>query len=288
MRLRGLLPLALLVIAMASIQAGAALAKSLFTVLAPEGVTALRITLAALLLLIVWRPWRSPPSPRARPWILVYGVALGTMNLLFYLAIARIPLGVAVALEFTGPLAVAMLGSRRLADLLWAGLAAAGVAMLSPLFAIGAPLDPIGVLLALAAGACWGLYIVFGQKAGGGAPGSSAALGMTVAALVAAPVGAAVSGSALLNLALLPAALGVAVLSSALPYSLEMFALSRIDRRVFGIAMSLEPAVAAVAGLVLLHEGLSAIQACAIVLVMAASLGCALASRPSLPAPGQP
>jgi inner membrane transporter RhtA len=276
---RAAAPLLLLVAAMASIQAGAALAKSLFGVIAPEGVTALRITLAAAMLLIVWRPWRKPPGRQARRWIVLYGVVLGVMNLLFYLSIARIPLGVAVALEFTGPLAVAMLASHRPLDFLWVGLAIVGVIMLSPLMGLGAPLDGVGVLLALAAGACWGLYIVFGQKAGRDGPGQATALGMTVAMLVVLPVGAATAGPALLDAAILPAALGVAVLSSALPYSMEMFALERLDRRVFGIAMSLEPAIAAAAGLLFLGERLHTSQIAAIACVVAASLGSAVTAR---------
>jgi inner membrane transporter RhtA len=254
----------------------------------PQGVTALRVTLAALSLLAVWRPWRAPPGRREWPWIAAYGVSLGVMNLLFYMAIARIPLGVAVALEFTGPLVVAMAGSRRPVDFLWVALAAIGVALLSPLLRLASPLDTAGILYALAAGACWAGYILFGQKAGSGGPGSAAALGMLVAAVVALPSGAAVSGLRLLDPAVLPAALGVAVLSSALPYSLEMFALSRMPRRVFGISVSLEPALGALAGLAVLHERLAASQLAAIACVIGASVGSAATARRSAAALPQP
>jgi inner membrane transporter RhtA len=281
--LRAAAPLLLLVAAMASIQCGAALAKSLFAILDPAAVTALRIGLAAAILLIVWRPWTFPPGRDAWRWIILYGLALGVMNLLFYMSIARIPLGVAVALEFTGPLTVAMLSSRRPVDFLWVALAGAGVVMLTPLIDFGADLDGLGVLLALGAGACWAFYIVVGQKAGRDRPGQAAALGMAVAALIALPVGVATAGSSLLNAAILPAALAVAVLSSALPYSMEMFALKRLDRRVFGIAMSLEPAIAAIAGFLLLAERLHLAQAAAIGCVVAASVGSAVSNRSTKP-----
>jgi inner membrane transporter RhtA len=270
----------LIVAAMASIQAGAALAKlTLFPAVGAQGTTALRVALAALILLAVWRPWRALPRGAAAGWIVLYGAVMGVMNLLFYMALTTIPLGVAVALEFTGPLAVAIAGSRRRLDFLWILLAAAGVILLLPLGGLTAALDPVGIALALGAGACWALYILFGKRAGAAGTGRSTALGMTVAALIVAPVGYASAGASVLAPALLPAALAVAVLSSALPYSLEMVALRRLPQRTFGILMSLEPALGALSGLILLGERLTVVQSLAIAAVMAASVGSAATAR---------
>ena len=276
------LSIALLVASMISIQFGASVAKGLFPVLGPEGTTTLRCGLAAVILLALQRPWRARPSRAALLSVALYGAALGSMNLLFYLGVARIPLGVAVALEFTGPLTLALVASRRARDLLWVGLAAAGIALLLPWSRAGRPLDPAGVAFALGAGACWALYIVLGQRAGRAVPGGAAsALGMLFAALVVAPFGVLRAGPQLLRPALWPLAVAVAVLSSALPYSLEMHALRRLPARTFGILMSLEPALATLAGLVVLRERLSPTQAAAIACIMAASAGSAASARSS-------
>ena len=283
-----LVPVLLIVAAMASIQSGAATAKlTLFPAVGAEGTTALRVTLAALILLVIWRPWRTWPRGRALAWIAFYGVAMGVMNLLFYMALKTIPLGVAVALEFTGPLVVAIAGSRRRIDFAWIVLAAAGVLLLLPLGRLSKPLDPAGLALALGAGACWALYIVFGKRAGTAGTGQATALGMTAAALVVAPVGVASAGEALLSPGLMPTALAVAVLSSALPYSLEMMALRRLPQRTFGVLMSLEPALASLSGLILLGERLTLIQCVAIAAVIAASIGSAVTAKvaESRPAP---
>jgi inner membrane transporter RhtA len=270
----------LVVAAMASIQTGAATAKlTLFPAVGAEGTTALRVVLAAAILMVLWRPWRAWPRGAAAGWIVLYGAAMGVMNLLFYMALKTIPLGVAVALEFTGPLVVAIAGSRRRLDFAWAALAAAGVALLLPMGRLSAPLDPAGLALALGAGGCWALYIVFGKRAGASGAGRATALGMTAAALIAAPVGYASAGLDLLSPALLPAALAVAVLSSALPYSLEMVALTRLPQRTFGVLMSLEPALGALSGLILLGERLTLAQSAAVAAVMAASIGSAATAR---------
>lgn len=282
--MRALLPILLIVAAMASIQTGAAIAKlALFPHAGAMGTTALRVSLAALILLVVWRPWRRWPRARDLGWIAIYGAALGVMNLLFYLALRTIPLGVAVALEFTGPLAVAILGSHRPLDFAWAALAAAGVILLLPLTGFTQALDPLGIAFALGAGACWAAYIVFGKRAGQGHAGTATAIGMVVAALIAAPVGYVAVGAGLFDPRLLPAALAVAVMSSALPYSLEMVALKRLPQRTFGILMSLEPAIGALSGLVLLHEQLSAIQLLAVAAIIAASVGAAATARMAPP-----
>lgn len=267
-------------VAMVSIQSGASLAKQMFSAVGPEGATALRLLFAAAILLAVWRPRDRPPSGPAWRSIALYGLSLGGMNALFYLALARVPLGVAVALEFTGPLAVALAASRRGGDYLWALMAVMGLLLLLPLTSFSAPLDAWGVAFALAAGACWALYIVFGKRAGGEVHGGTASsLGMVVAAALTVPFGAAHAGPALLAPSLLASGAAIGLLSSALPYSLEMIALTRIPTQTFGILMSVEPAIAALSGLVFLGERLTAMQGLAIALVVAASVGSTASSR---------
>jgi inner membrane transporter RhtA len=271
-------------VAITSIQVGATLAKSIFPVVGAGGATALRLIFASLILCSVWRPWRKKLKRNELKSILVYGASLGAMNLTFYLALARIPLGIAVALEFTGPLTVALLASRRALDFVWAALAAAGILLILPLSEASGGLDWLGALLALCAGLFWALYIVFGQRAGSSVHGGTAtSLGMFFAAMVAVPIGVAQAGSMLLNTAVLPSAIGVAVLSSAVPYSLEMNALKRLPKHTFGILMSLEPAVAALSGLVFLHEALRPAQWLALVCIISASAGSAATAKPKQP-----
>ena len=267
--------IAVLLVAMISIQAGAALAKSLFPLVGAAGAAALRLAFASLMLLAVWRPWRRLPRREAALPIVVYGLAMGGMNLLFYCALRRIPLGIAVALEFTGPLAVATAWSRRGRDFLWILLAVCGLLLLLPLQRRAAALDPAGVGYALGAGGCWALYIVFGRRAGALHGGGTAALGMLVGSALIVPVGAASAGAKLWSVSLWPVAAGVALLSSALPYSLEMFALTRLPTRTFGVLMSGGPAVAALSGLCFLGERLTAVQWAAILCVVLASGGSA-------------
>ena len=274
------LPILALVAAMVSIQSGAALAKGLFPVVGAAGVTTLRVGFSALILLAVWRPWRRGPERSEIGAIALYGAALGLMNLLFYLALRTIPLGIAVAIEFTGPLAVALFGSRRALDFAWIGLAVVGLGLLLPLGETST-LDPTGAALALAAGLCWAGYIVYGQRAGRAGGGRAVSLGMGVAALVVAPVGLVEAGKDLFTPATLGTGLVIAVLSSALPYSLEMFALTRLPRPAFGVLMSLEPTVAALAALALLGERLTLVQWGAIGCIVAASAGITLANRKS-------
>ncbi len=276
-------PISLLLIAMASIQSGASLAKSLFPLIGAPGTTAVRLIFAALILLAVLRPWQSRLTLHGLRHVAVYGLALGGMNFLFYMSLRTVPLGIAVALEFTGPLAVAVLSSRRKVDFCWVGLAIAGMVLLIPGAANGAGMDMAGALYALSAGACWALYIVFGQKAGEAHGIQTAALGVGIAALCIAPFGVAAAGSTLLNPAILPAAIGVAVLSTALPYSLEMVALTRMPARTFGILMSMEPAIGALSGLVFLGEQLSTNQWLAIGAIIAASIGATM-TTPRQPA----
>ena len=260
-----------------SLAVGTSFAKSLFPALGAEGTTAYRLVFAMLMLMAVFRPWR-------RRWVWadalplgLYGVTLGVMNLLFYSAIKTIPFGVAIAIEFTGPLAVAVWTSKKASDWLWVTLAVVGLALLLPLPGGDAAtaLDPMGVFFAFTAGVCWALYIVFGQRVALRYGGMATPMGMLAAALVVAPIGVAHAGSALLNPQWLVAGLAVALLSSAIPYALEMFALNHLPKNTFPILLSLEPAVGALAGWLVLAEHLTLFQGLAIAMVMAASMGTA-------------
>jgi len=265
--------------AMVSTYVGAAIAKHLFPVVGSQGVTALRVGLAACMLLAWCKPWRTPLARKDIPNLLIYGLMLGCMNLLIYGAFARIPIGIAVAIEVTGPLLVVLAGSRRLADFAWLACAVLGLWMLMPLGEHAAALDPIGMLLAGGAALCWAMYIVFGKRVSTLQGGQAVAWGMLAAALFTVPVGALHAGAALLAPGVLAAGLGVAMLSSALPYSLEMRALRHMPRRVFGMLVSASPAVSALAGWLVLGERLSPLQWLAIALVMLASAGAARNAR---------
>ncbi|MGE8171071.1 threonine/homoserine exporter RhtA [Pseudomonas putida] len=274
-----LFPIGLLLIAMASIQSGASLAKSMFPIIGAQGTTTLRLIFASVLMLLILRPWRARLTAKALRDIVIYGMALGGMNFLFYMALQTVPLGIAVALEFTGPLAVALFGSRSPLDFLWIALAVTGLLLLIPVGHAGQSLDLQGAIYALGAGVCWALYILFGQRAGAEHGIQGAALGVVVAALFVAPIGIVHAGAALLTPAVIPLALGVAVLSTALPYSLEMVALTRMPARTFGTLMSIEPAIGALSGLVFLGEVLSMTQWLAIGAIITASVGATLAMR---------
>jgi inner membrane transporter RhtA len=260
-----------------SLAFGTSFAKSLFPALGAEGTTAYRIVFATLILMAVFRPWR-------RKWVWadalplgLYGVTLGVMNLLFYSAIKTIPFGVAIAIEFTGPLAVAVWTSKKASDWLWVALAIAGLALLLPLPGGDAAtaLDPMGVFFAFTAGICWALYIVFGQRVALRYGSMATPMGMLAAAIVVAPIGVFHAGTAMLDPQWLVAGLAVALLSSAIPYALEMFSLNHLPKNTFSILLSLEPAVGALAGWLVLAEHLTLSQGLAIALVMAASMGTA-------------
>jgi inner membrane transporter RhtA len=232
----------------------------------------LRTLFAAAALTLLWRPVVSDHSRRALLLVVSFGVVLAAMNLSFYEAIDRIPLGVAVTLEFAGPLTVAVLGSRRPLDLVWVTLAAAGILLLADLG--GGSVDALGAALALVAGVFWGTYILLSERLGRVFPsGSGLALAMTVSAALLLPVGVAGAGADLLDARVLAVGLVVAMMSSAIPYSLELEALRRLPSGVFGVLMSVEPAMAALAGLVILGQGLKAREVVAIGLVVIASAG---------------
>ncbi len=275
-----LVPFAAFLVAMVSVQYGATFAERLFPAVGAQGATALRLGLAAIVLVPLLRPWRARLSLRTLPALIAYGASLGGMNLLFYMALRTLPLGIAVALEITGPLAMAVAFSRRWIDLAWTGLAVAGLLFLLPLGRSGHSVDPVGVLFALGAGALWALYAIFGQKAGAQHGPAATALGIAIAALLVAPFGLAHAGAALFTPAVLLSAVVVAIFSSALPFSLEMVALTRLPTRVYGILTSLEPALAAIMGFVFLHERLTVVQVVAIAAIMSASLGTAATMKP--------
>ena len=270
-----------LLFAMLSIQSGATLAKILFARLNPEGVTTLRLVFATLILCLIVRPWTAKITWAQVKQIAPYGIVLGAMNLTFYIALQRIPLGIAVALEFIGPLGVALYLSRSFKDLIWVTFAVVGIGLFLPLGdSVAAPLDLTGVIFALLAGVCWGLYIIFGQKAGVGlSSGVVATLGMGFATLTVLPFGIYFAGSALLDVSLWPIGLAVGVFSGALPYTLEMVALKKLPRKTFSVLMSLEPSIAALSGLVFLKELLTPLQCLAIALVIVASIGTTLSVK---------
>jgi len=264
-----------------SVQLGASIAKSLFDSLGPGGTVFLRISFAALVLLLLIRPKVGGHGRAGYLVATVFGLALAGMNLSLYLAIDRIPLGVAVTLEFIGPLGVAVAGSRRMLDLLWVVLAAAGILLLAPLGVLGeTDLDPVGVAFALLAGCLWASYILLSARTGSAFPGGTGiVIALCVGTVVLLPVGIAGAGYALLDPKLLLAGFGVAMLSSAIPFSLELEALRKLPARVFGVLMSLEPAVAALAGLFLLGERLGIRAVAAVVLVTVAAAGASLFAR---------
>jgi inner membrane transporter RhtA len=282
--LMAMTPYLALLAGMISLAVGTSFAKSLFPIVGAEGTSALRVGLSALVLLAVWRPWRFPLTRANAGGVLLYGLVLGLMNLCFYMSLRTIPLGLAIAIEFSGPLVLALIHARRLIHFLWIACAVAGLGMLLPIWSGVHALDPIGVAFAAAAGVFWALYIVFGKRLAHMHAGQSVALGMSTAALVILPFGVAGAGTALLAPSVLLFGLFVALASSAIPYSLEMIALRHIPKRTFGVLLSGEPAVGAVAGLVLLHEQLSSLQWLAIGCIVVASVGAILTTGRDAPA----
>lgn len=278
------LPVAAVLGSIISLCVGSSFAKTLFPVAGAEGTTVIRLAFAAVLLLALWRPWRRPLSRRDAGTIALYGVVLGIMNVLFYLAIARIPLGIAIAIEFTGPLVLAIISSRRALDFVWIGFAVLGLGLLLPLDGRASGLDPLGVMYAIGAGVCWALYIITGKRAGNLHGGQATSLGMLIATLVVLPVGFGQATAALLNPAWLAIGLVVGILSSAVPYSLEMVALRRLPKETFGILLSMEPAVGAVAAWIILGERLTLLQGLAIGCIIVASVGSAKGAGQAVPA----
>ena len=269
---------ALVLGAIASVQFGSAIAATLFAQVGPAGAVALRLATATVVLLALWRPRLAGRTRRELLLAALFGLILAGMNLSFYEALNRIPLGIAVTIEFVGPLAVAVAGSRRRVDFLWVTLAAAGILALTRGGAHG--LNGLGVALALVAGCFWGAYILVNARLGQAFEGGTGlALAMCVSSVVVVPFGIAAGGSHLLEPRSLALGAAVGMLSSAIPYSLEIEALRRIAPSVFGVLMSLEPAMAALAGLIVLGQGLGPRALLGIALVVAASVGASRRTR---------
>ena len=272
----------LVLIGIASVQFGSALATTLFDEAGPAGTVLLRTAFAALVLAAVWRPAMRGRGETTWRAVALYGVCLVGMNLCFYESLDRIPLGIAVTLEFVGPLTVAIAGTRSHRDVIWVVLAAAGVVLLAP--GIGDGLDALGVAFALTAGGFWGAYILIAARIGRGSAGlGGLSAAMIYATIILVPFGVADAGADLLHPGVLAAGLGVALLSSVLPYTVELEALRRLPERTFGV-LSLEPAVAALVGLIVLDQHLLGREIVAIALVVAASAG-ALSSTEAVEAP---
>ena len=271
-------PVAAVLLAIVSVQCGAAIAKRLFPVFGATGTTGLRIGLSAAMLMLLFRPPIRALAARQWQLVVAYGLVLGTMNLVFYQALERIPLGLAVTLEFLGPLGLAIAGSHRALDFVWVALAAAGIMLIAPWS--GNSIDPRGAVLAVFAGACWAAYIVLGGRVSRVLPGGPAvALGLTVATVAVLPFTLAEGRLAHLTPSLFAAGAALALFSSALPFTLEMRALGAMPARTFSLLMSLEPAVAAICGLVFLREHLTGTQWLAVALVIAASAGATATAR---------
>jgi inner membrane transporter RhtA len=274
-----LLPILAVIAAMAAFQIGAAFAKNLFPAIGPTGAAALRLLFGSLMLLALVRPWRGWPQKPPLLSILGLGLTMAGAIQMFYLAIDHLPLGIAIAIQFLGPLCIAVLGSRRAIDLVWAVLAATGVWCLVVIGATGERVDIIGVAWAVGAGASWAAYILLGRRVAASFGNATAAISVSIAALVIIPIGYASAGPALFALELIPLALLVALFSAAIPFSLEFFAMPRMPPRVFAVFMSIEPAFGVLFGFLILHENLTPVQVAGITMVIAAAGGAAASAR---------
>lgn len=269
--------------AVASVQSGAAIATRLFPDVGPGGTVLLRLLLSGVLVSAVARPSLRQHARVDLAWAVAYGLVLAAMNATFYESLSRIPLGVAVTIEFVGPLGVAIGGSRRWVDIVWVLLAAAGVVLLTS--GGGNHIDALGVVWALVAGGCWAGYILLVKRVGRALPGATGlAIALTVGTIAVLPFGLITAGRRLWNAGVWGRGAGVALLSSALPYTLELVALRRLRAAVFGVLMSLEPAAAALSGLLFLSQHLAVHEWIAIVFVVIASIGATLGA----PAEEQP
>ena len=265
----------ILLIAMISMQSSGSFAKMLFDQFPIVTVSAMRLLLGALVLALIFKIWHVHFKQVKWKAIMSYGVALAGMNLLFYFAIDRIPLGIAVSFEFIGPLSVALFHARQKFDFIWVGLAILGLVLLFPFDQTAQTLDPIGILLALGAGSCWALYIIAGQKPSGVSGNHTVCLGMFVGMCILMPIALFIGMPAMTFEPIsLMYFLGLAILASALPFTLEMIALRNLSALSFGTLMSLEPAIAALSGFVFLGEHLLWTQWLALATIISASIGC--------------
>ncbi|MDP3658826.1 DMT family transporter [Phenylobacterium sp.] len=267
------LPMAAAVGAMATFQIGAAFSKWLFPLVGPQGAAALRLALASVILLAVVRPWRVWPKDAPVRAMLLLGASMAGAVLMFFLALDRLPLGVIIALQFLGPLAIALFGSRKFHDLVWAALAAAGVWLLVGAGPAGKDFDMIGLGFALAGGGFWAAYILLGGKVSAAFGSSTAAVAVTIAAVIVLPVGIIQAGGAMFAPSVIPLAVLVALFTTVIPFSLEFYALPRMPARTFSVFTSLEPAFAVLSGLILLGEHLAWSQITGVALVIAAAAG---------------
>jgi inner membrane transporter RhtA len=272
------LPIIATITAMATFQIGAAFAKGLFPAVGAQGAATLRLGLGAIMLLAIARPWRAWPRDAPVLAILGLGFSLAGVILLFFLALDRLPLGVAMALQFLGPLSIALFGSRRPTDVMWAVLAVVGVWLLVGAAPATTTLDLVGIALALGAAACWASYIICGRAIGKTFGTSTAALAVSIAAVLVFPVGLLHAGGELFAPALIPMALLVALFSTAIPFSLDLYALPRMPARSYAVFMSLEPAFGVLSGLAILHEKLSGAQIAGVAAVIIAAAGAAWSS----------
>lgn len=280
-------PIALLLVAMAGFQSGGVLSKVMFPLIGPWGTVTLRTVFAAVMLAALARPWRAARLGRAALTALVpYGLAIAGVNALILLAIRTVPIGIAVAICFLGPLGTALAYSQRPLDGVWALLAAVGVAALLPLGTAAAPLDPAGLAFAFGGAACWAGYILAGRRIGRLIPGGVAtALGLMVAAVVLLPIGIMQAGWDLVSPAVLPTAILTALIANAIPFRLEMVAMTRLPPRIFGVLMSLEPVFGALFAWVILGERLTGRQGAGIALIVLASVGATWTATLTAPAP---
>jgi len=271
-------PVPAVLLAIISVQCGAAIAKTLFPTIGAAGTASIRIGISALILLLAYRPNLKAITREQWKIVVPYGLALGSMNLIFYLAIERIPIGLAVTLEFIGPLLVAIIGSKRLIDYCWILLAAAGIVLIAPWS--NERIDPLGVLFALIAGGLWAAYIVLGGKISRIMnDGQAVSTGMLFAAILILPFGFYENGLANLTPKLFGMGVALALLSSAIPFTLEMKALGQLPPRTFSILMSLEPAAASICAFIFLQENLSFYEILAVFCVVAASVGSTLTAK---------
>ncbi len=259
-------------------------AKPLFALVSAPGTTAIRLIFSTIILIIIWRPWRNLPSRKEWLTIFLYGISIVGMNLFFYMSIERIPFGISLALEFSGPLSLALFASRSAKDFLWILFAVVGITLLLPVTKISADIDIMGVIFAFIAGFFWASYIVLCKKIGSGTihNGIAVALGVLIAALLALPMGVIYVGSAFFSWRIILLGSSLALFSSALPYTLEMIAMKKLPVKTIGIIMSLDPVVGALSGFIFLGEILSFPQLLAIVLVICASIGSTWSNRQSL------
>lgn len=271
-------PIYAVLLAIISVQCGAAIAKTLFPAIGAAGTASIRIGISAIILLLAYRPNLKQITPNQWKIVIPYGLSLGAMNLIFYLGIERIPIGLAVTLEFVGPLLVAIIGSRRLIDYCWVLLAAIGIALIAPWS--NKNVDLLGVIFALLAGGFWAAYIVLGGKVSKIMNGGQAvSTGMLFAAILILPFGFYENGLANLTPKFLGMGVALALLSSAIPFTLEMKALGQLPPRTFSILMSLEPAAASICAFIFLQEHLSFYEILAVVCVVIASVGSTLTAK---------